>query len=260
MSARSYGILGTIIIHNIILLILLFSFLVLPYHNSSEGVLVINFGETEIAGGMPEPELNNIPYSQPASASQEQTSEIVEEGMLTQDFEEAPAVDRQQGTTITEKNPETKPVAEQETTEQTPVINSRALYSNRGASTSESGSSEGIYEGYGNMGDPKGSPESDEYISGLGGSSIGFNLDGRDMISLQKPEFNVYTEGIIVVEITVDRKGSVINATPGIRGSTLVDNTLYAAVKKAALESRFNPKSDAPDQQIGTITYHFKLE
>ncbi|MBN2480898.1 MAG: hypothetical protein JXB19_04095 [Bacteroidales bacterium] len=265
MSERSYGILGTIVIHNIILLILIFSFLALPDRTSSEGALIINFGETETAGGLLEPELNNLPYSQTAAAQREQSTEIEEDGILTQDFEEAPAVNRQPGTTVTEKQPETrpeetKPAAEQEPAEQTPVVNPRALYSTRGASTTESGSSEGIYQGPGNMGNPQGTPESEDYTAGLAGSSIGFSLSGRNPVFLQKPEFSVYTEGIIVVEITVDRNGNVINATPGIKGSTLVDNTLYTAVRKAALESKFNVRSDAPERQIGTITYHFRLE
>jgi TonB family protein len=77
---------------------------------------------------------------------------------------------------------------------------------------------------------------------------------------LPKPAFNVQKDGIVVVEVTVDRSGKVISATPGVKGSTLVDNTLYASAKKAALESRFNVKNDAAERQIGTITYHFKLE
>ena len=110
------------------------------------------------------------------------------------------------------------------------------------------------------MGDPTGSTESDNYSKGLGGSGIGFNLNGRNPIHLQKPEFNIQKDGIVVVEITVDRTGKVISATPGVKGSTLVDNTLYAAAKKAALESKFNLKNDSPERQIGTITYHFKLQ
>jgi outer membrane biosynthesis protein TonB len=77
---------------------------------------------------------------------------------------------------------------------------------------------------------------------------------------MQKPEFSIQKEGIVVVEIRVDRTGKVISATPGMKGSTILDNTLYAAAKKAALESKFNLKSDAPDLQIGKIIYHFKLE
>lgn len=265
MSERGYGIIGTVIIHNIILLILLLSFLALPDRTSSEGAILINFGDTETAGGMMEPEFNNLPVVQASGAPQEQVTQTAEDGILTQDFEEAPAVNQQPGSTITERSPQVDPGEEQQVepekpAEQAPQVNPRALYSNRGASTTESGTSEGIYQGSGNMGNPQGTPESDDYSAGLTGSSIGFSLSGRNPLFLQKPEFNVYTEGIIVVEITVDRNGTVINATPGIKGSTLVDNVLYAAVRKAALESKFNLKSDAEERQIGTITYHFRLE
>ena len=108
--------------------------------------------------------------------------------------------------------------------------------------------------------DPNGTPESDNYSKGLAGTGIVFNLNGRSPIHLQKPEFNILKEGIVVVEISVDRTGKVISATPGVKGSTIVDNTLYASAKKAALESKFNLKKDAPERQIGTITYHFKLQ
>lgn len=265
MSERGYGIVGTIIVHNIILLILIFSFLVLPNRTSSEGAILINFGDIETAGGMLEPELNNMLSGQPASAASEPVTEIEEEGMLTQDFEEAPVVNKQSGISSTEKvqvtkQQETQSVTAEKPVEQIPQVNPKALYSNKGTSTSEPGASQGIYQGTGNMGDPKGTNESDNYGDGLTGSSIGFSLSGRNPLFLQKPEFSVYTEGSIVVEITVDRNGTVIAATPGIKGSTLVDNVLYAAVRKAALESKFNVKSDAPERQIGTITYHFKLE
>jgi TonB family protein len=110
------------------------------------------------------------------------------------------------------------------------------------------------------MGSPTGSTESDNYTQGLGGEGIGFDLTGRSPVHLPKPAFNVQKEGIVVVEITVDRSGRVISATPGVKGSTLVDNTLYASAKKAALESRFNVNNSSPERQIGKITYHFKLQ
>jgi hypothetical protein len=144
--------------------------------------------------------------------------------------------------------------------EKKPVVNKKALYGNKGQSANESGTSEGIYKGSGNMGDPTGTPESDNYGKGLGGSGIVSTLAGRNPVHLQKPDFKILKEGIVVVEITVGRSGNVISATPGIKGSTIVDNTLYAAAKKAALESKFNLKEDAPERQIGTITYHFKLQ
>jgi outer membrane biosynthesis protein TonB len=264
MSERQYGILGTFIIHNIIVLILLFAYVVLSKPAPSEGSILINFGDVETAGGTFEPELNNN-QTRPAEAAASKVLPDDEEGMLTQDFEEAPAVKKTPEKKKTEKKQDTKPVKTKTSQVSKPVekprtVNTKALYSSKGQSTTESGNSEGIYKGSGNMGSPTGTTESDNYTKGLGGTGIVSNLNGRNPLLLKKPEFNIHKEGIVVVEIAVNRDGKVISATPGIKGSTIVDNTLYSAAKKAALESMFNLKNDAPERQIGTITYHFKLQ
>jgi len=263
MTERQYGIAGTVITHGIIVLILIFTYITLSQPSPSEGGIFINFGDVESAYGPEEPALNNQ-QSQTAAASQAQSAEP-EDGILTQDFEEAPAVKKAAVKKTETKKTEVKPtpVTVKKSEPKPPEVNKRALYSNKsssGQSTTESGTSEGIYKGSGNMGSPTGSTESDDYSKGLGGNGIGFNLNGRNSIHLSEPAFNIQKDGIVVVEITVDRTGAVISATPGVKGSTLVDNTLYAAARKAALESKFNVKNDAPERQIGTITYHFKLK
>lgn len=264
MTERQYGILGTALAHLVLLVLLLFAVLRLPEPLPNQGGLLINFGDVESAGGPTEPALSDA-SSQPVQAVQPPAES--EEGIMTQDFEKAPAVKKE-----AEKKTEKKPVpkTEPKTTtapvtkpvEKAPVVNSRALYSNKGkGSTTETGTSEGIYKGSGNMGNPTGSPESDNYSAGVGGGTgIVSNLNGRNPLHLQKPDFNILKEGIVVVEITVGRDGKVINATPGVKGSTIVDNTLYAAARKAALQSKFNLKDDAPERQTGTISYHFKLQ
>jgi len=270
MTERQYGIVSSVILHSILLLIMIFTYITLSKPSPSEGGILINFGDTESAFGPEEPALNKqVPAtSAPPSAS---LPTETEDGMLTQDLEEAPAIKKPDAIKkTTEKKPEVKPSTKPSpatktasTETKTPVVNKRALYSNKssaGQSTTESGSSEGIYKGNGNMGSPTGSTESDNYTQGLGGEGIGFDLRGRSPVHLPKPAFNVLKEGSVVVEITVDRSGRVISATPGIKGSTLVDNTLYASAKKAALESRFNVNNSSPQRQIGKITYHFKLE
>lgn len=264
MTERQYGILASFVVHSFILLILLFTYITLSKPAPSEGGIIINFGDVETAGGPAELPLNNQPQTA-ANPPEQQSAASREEGLMTQDFEEAPAVKPAAKKKETVKKPVPKPVQTKPATAEKPVekprtVNTKALYSNKGKSTTESGTSEGIYKGTGNMGDPTGTPESDNYSKGLGGSGIGFNLNGRNPIHLQKPAFNVLKEGIVVVEITVDRTGKVIGATPGVKGSTIVDNTLYAAAKKAATESKFNMKNDSPERQIGTITYHFKLQ
>jgi outer membrane biosynthesis protein TonB len=254
MTDKQYGILGTVIIHSVLILLLLFSFMSLPKPAPPEGGLLINFGDVISAGGPAEPALNNNPPSKPQEAEKQPAPEK-KEGIMTQDFEKAAALPKTPEKKKTSK-PKAKPVEKKPTpvekpVEKAPVVNSKALYSNKGKgqSTTEKGTSEGIYKGQGNMGDPNGTPESDNYSKGLGGSGITFNLGGRSIINLRKPDFNVQKEGTVV-----------ISATPGAKGSTLVDNTLYAAAKKAALESAFNVKNDAPERQVGTISYHFKLQ
>lgn len=268
MTERQYGIVATAVFHTILLLILIFTFMSLSKTTSSEGGILINFGDVETAGGPSEPQLNMLQQQTAAASQQQSAPEDPSEGMMTQDFEEAPAVKKPDAVKKTEvkktepRKTEVKP-APATTAPKAPTVNKKALYSNKatGRSTTESGSSEGIYKGQGNMGDVDGTPESDNYSKGLGGGNgIIFSLGGRKNLNLPKPEFNVPEEGIVVVEIMVDQTGRVIAATPGKQGSTTTNRTLLAAAKKAALESKFNSKGDAPERQIGTITYHFKLE
>ncbi len=55
------------------------------------------------------------------------------------------------------------------------------------------------------------------------------------MGTLPEPEYSVNKSGKVVVRITVDQYGSVISATPGHTGTTVQDNTLWAAAKKLLL-------------------------
>ena len=95
--------------------------------------------------------------------------------------------------------------------------------------------------------------------SGTGTEGVSFDLAGRQPRSLPKPEYDRENEGIVVVEITVDRNGNVINARPGVRGSSNINDYFLKVSKEAALKSKFDKKPDAPSIQKGTITYHFIL-
>ncbi|MDE5574232.1 MAG: energy transducer TonB, partial [Bacteroidales bacterium] len=59
------------------------------------------------------------------------------------------------------------------------------------------------------------------------------------------------------VRIYVDRSGRVTRAVAGVKGSTTMDGNLWKTAEKAALQSKFVPKENAPDEQVGTITYRF---
>jgi len=125
----------------------------------------------------------------------------------------------------------------------------------------DSNSSQGKTFPSGNQGAPNGSNTSNKYEgNGLGNNGYSYDLKGRNSLSIPKPNYNLQESGKVVVEIKVDKNGKVVNARPGMPGSTTSNSTLYEAARKAALKAIFNSDSNAPAYQKGTITYHFQLD
>ena len=98
---------------------------------------------------------------------------------------------------------------------------------------------------------------------GRAGSSAGWFLDGRSIVGnggrpvmpTRVPDIR----GTVVVEITVNAAGQVIDAKVRLRGTNVVDSALRDAAVKAACKTRFNALGGVPDQK-GTITYHFDVK
>ena len=87
------------------------------------------------------------------------------------------------------------------------------------------------------------------------------HLKGRNVMgNLPRPSYTVQESGTVVVSIWVDQYGTVQKAVPGSDGTTVTDKTLWAAARKAAMETHFNMSADAPAMQEGTITYIFNLK
>lgn len=88
---------------------------------------------------------------------------------------------------------------------------------------------------------------------------------GRDVIGgLPKPAFNVQENGIVVVDVWVDRNGNVTKAEIGGdngfgKQTNTTNQTLWAEALKAAKQTHFNMDKNAPESQKGTITYVFNL-
>jgi TonB family protein len=135
-----------------------------------------------------------------------------------------------------------------------------ALANSKNTGTNSTG--EGIAGGPGNQGVPAGSVDSKVRGegSGTGNSGISYELQGRGFQSLPKPKYDYQGEGKVVVEVIVDRSGKVTQASPGVKGSSTLDEYLLTVAKEAALKATFDPKPDAPLVQKGTITYNFILK
>lgn len=81
--------------------------------------------------------------------------------------------------------------------------------------------------------------------------------DNRFAIYKVKPKYSCKESGTVVVRVWVNREGVTIKAEPGIRGTTESASCLFKEAKLAALQTTWTPYSDAPDIQIGQITYNF---
>ena len=65
--------------------------------------------------------------------------------------------------------------------------------------------------------------------------------------------------GVVVVEVSVDKNGNTISATAGIKGTTITAKCLRDQAKQAAMRTKWQASSDAPDRQVGKIIYNFGL-
>jgi outer membrane biosynthesis protein TonB len=95
---------------------------------------------------------------------------------------------------------------------------------------------------------------------GDGKGPIKYSLYGRRVA--KKPVISTSSNdvGIVVVNITVDRQGNVIKAEPGARGSTTLNLDKLKVAKQAALDTKFSPKADGPEEQFGTMTVSFAFD
>ncbi|MCF8716133.1 energy transducer TonB [Joostella atrarenae] len=121
--------------------------------------------------------------------------------------------------------------------------------------------SEGDDNRAGDKGQPDGDPYATSYFgdggSGSGGS--GYGLNGRKLQSGDKFVQDCNESGTVVVKIEVDRSGKVINATPGVRGTTNTAPCLKEAASKTARSYKWNSDPNAPSRQVGFVVVNFKL-
>ena len=100
------------------------------------------------------------------------------------------------------------------------------------------------------------------YGSGNGGGSgngTGYSLGNRKAISKPSPKYTCDEAGKVVVEVSVDRNGKTIDAIAGIKGTTNTARCLLDQARIAAMNTRWDASSDAPEKQVGKIVYNFNL-
>jgi colicin import membrane protein len=283
-SEKAKGIAGTLLLHGGVFVLLLFVGFSMPLPGDDKGILV-NFGTDETGSGDIEPSPSSY-YEEIAIPNQViPMAPKKTESLLTQNYDnESPLLKRidpeaekkkkenleadkiRKAVLETDRIRKTQEDAERKKIEQdqkrtTDIISrtKNAFTNGRNSGTTSTG--EGITGGQGNQGDPNGSIDSKVRGkgSGTGNSGISYDLEGRSFQTLPDPKYEYQGEGKVVVEINVDRSGNVIQAIPGAKGSTTLDDYLLSTAKEAALKSKFVAKPNAPAVQKGTITYNFIL-
>ena len=83
-----------------------------------------------------------------------------------------------------------------------------------------------------------------------------YRMEDRYSYGVYDPEELGNAEGIVKLDITINYSGDVKSAKLN-SASTITDEEVIEACKKAALKTNFNLNSDAPKLQQGTITYTF---
>jgi TonB family protein len=145
-----------------------------------------------------------------------------------------------------------------------PKINNKALFTNTSTGEEEATNQNPIDDdsqstGSGRSTDPTRTSDTDDGPEHR--LSVTLNLSGRAVVGeFPKPSYRSNEQGIVIVEVTVNRDGIVTKATATAKGSTVQDSRLWRAAEKAALEARFDIKKDAPISQLGTIKYIFSLK
>lgn len=246
------GIIGTILFHAFLLIAFLFMGLTYQIPPPPEEGISINFGYMDKGITETEPEdKSETPEPVQEEIVEEQSS--VEQEVITQETEEAPIVEK---TEKKKKNDETK--NKEVIEEKKPEINKKALYTGKKKNKE---TDEGNTRENGNQGAIDGDSNVKSHTGGgIGTDGIAYQLGGRSPEFKAEPIYKIQEEGKVVVIITVNRLGNVVNAIPGAKGSTTLNKYLLAKAKEAAMKTKFNPKQSAPENQQGKIVYHFSLK
>lgn len=135
-------------------------------------------------------------------------------------------------------------------------LNSNGYYGG-GGSGGGTGGGNGTGNGTG-TGSGTGSGSGGGSGSGSGGG-VGYSLGNRKALSKPAPNYNCNEEGKVVVEVSVDKNGKTIAATPGIKGTTNTAKCLLDQARIAAMNTKWQASEDAPERQVGKIIYSFSL-
>lgn len=265
---RRKGLIVSLAIHAVLLVLFFFFGLKYIIPPPEEG-MVINFGNTETGLGqvesepMKSTEVVQTPVEKVTPPPPSESRPVVTEQVVTQETEEEIAFKKEkeakEKAETERKREEERKQQEEQRLRDEQKRRMDELFAKAKAGEGKGGG-EGNTRPGGNQGSLDGQPNAPHGGKGGSGSGISFDLGGRKMLTPPRVVDNSQETGKVVVDITVDKYGKVVQAVPGARGSTTTSSHLYRLAKDAALDTKFNANPEAQVQQKGTMTFVFVLE
>lgn len=261
---RIAGILGSGLFHGLIIAFLLLYFIYPPNPPLESQGMMMSLGEENMGGPDPAPVENPQPNETytPISEQADQPED------LASDDPESIAVPekiKEKKDKVDKKDP--KPVDQPKQQLELPKKVNQSLLFKKSNKSGQQGGGYGDGDIPGNEGRPDGDINGDPdgegkgtSGKGRGGDGIDYQLSGRSMKKMPSIEDNSRSVGKVVVRIVVDRDGNVIKAVPGQDGSTTIESSLLEKARQGALQTKFSPKPDGPEEQYGYMTFVFRFK
>ena len=254
-AINSKALAWTVVVHALLLLLFFLWRYTIPLSivTDAGGGLEVNLGTSDNGSGTDQPMSVKDPAAYQASVVYKSVSakSVLPKDMMQSADADAPAVDKEHKKSGQAPNDEKGHKQEQPkytyAGDKGPGGNS--------ANQDAKGTSEGITKGKGDQGVPGGTPGAANYTGtpGNGTGGIGHTLSGRN-ISPDKFEAEFHEGGKVVIHVTVDRNGNIVNKY--VKSSSNAQLTRIALDKLS--KARFS-KSDGPEpEQSGDVTINFK--
>lgn len=260
-----------------VILVLLLFVVGAPYMDPPiEYGVSVNFGTSDVGQGDVQPlkpiksepvDINKPAEVEPVKAEASKASEQ-KESVLTQENEEAIVIKKQREAEMKAKaiaDAKAKAEADRIAKEKRELEEKKkkldALIGGVSKSDGTATGGEGNDNRAGDKGQLDGDPYAPSYFGspGTGSGGVGYGLNGRGKATYSTLKQDCNEAGMVIVKIVVNRNGNVVEAEPGVRGTTNTAACLLEPAKKIALSHRWAPDANAPAKQIGFVKVNFKL-
>lgn len=234
-----------------------------PKPEDGTGGILVNYGTTDEGMGTDymnaeEPSMaEKANHSKPDKVTpappteEKQQVESSDKNVVTQNTEDAPevAANTKKPSNTVATTPTKEPAK--------PTVNQNALY--KGKTNTGTGEGDGTTNTPGNQGKTTGSTLTNNYNGTGSGNGGNLMMSQRSFTSRPAISDNGRHTGKVIVDIRVDKNGNVIYARAGARGTTITDSGLLQKCEDAVKNSKLNALDSAPDPQIGTVVFVFKV-